>query len=82
MLSLETQIALIEWEPVNSRILTAKFSTKNGKIKLNIIQCSAPTNDADDEKKDAFYQQLQTVLDKAGKKDMTILMGDQCQDWN
>lgn len=76
MLSLEAQRALIGWEPVNSRIITAKFSTKNSKIKLNIIQCYAPTNDADDEKKDAFYQQLQTVLDKARKKDMTILMGD------
>ncbi|XP_048759317.2 craniofacial development protein 2-like [Ostrea edulis] len=76
MLSPEAQRALIGWEPVNSRIITAKFSTKKSKIKLNIIQCYAPTNDTDDEKKDAFYQQLQAVLDKAGKKDMTILMGD------
>lgn len=40
------------------------------------IQCYTPTNDDDDEKKYSFYQQLQAVLDKAGKKDMTILMGD------
>lgn len=26
--------------------------------------------------KEAFYQQFQTVFDKAGKKDMTTLMGD------
>lgn len=38
MLSLEAQRALIDWEPVNSRIITAKFSTKNSKTKLNIIQ--------------------------------------------
>ncbi|XP_056017425.1 craniofacial development protein 2-like [Ostrea edulis] len=50
--------------------------TKKSKIKLNIIQCYAPTNDTDDEKKDAFYQQLPAVLDKAGKKYMAILMGD------
>lgn len=49
---------------------------KKSKIKLNIIQCNAPYIDVDDEKKDGFYQQLPTVLDKAGKNDMTILMGD------
>lgn len=49
---------------------------KKSKIKLNIILCNAPTIDADDEKNDGFYQQLQTVLAKAGKNDMTILMGD------
>lgn len=36
-LRLEAQKALIGWEPVNSRIITAKFSTKKSKIKLNII---------------------------------------------
>ncbi|XP_062604829.1 craniofacial development protein 2-like [Saccostrea cucullata] len=76
MLSLEAQRALIGWEPVNSGIITTKFNTKESKIKLNIIQFYAPTNDADEEKNDAFYQQLQAVLDKTGKKDMTVLMGD------
>nr|KAG5685192.1 hypothetical protein BaRGS_011091 [Batillaria attramentaria] len=49
---------------------------KRKDIKLNIIQCYAPTNDAEQEKKDDFYQQLQTVIDRGGAKDMTILMGD------
>ena len=81
MLTPEAQRALICWEPVSSRIITAncKFATKKTKkkiIELNVIQCYAPTNDTEDEKKEDFYQHLQTVLDRVGKKDMTILMGD------
>ena len=79
MLTSEAQHALIGWEPVSSRIITAKFATKKTKkknIKLNVIQCYAPTNDTEDEKKEDFYQHLQTVLDRVGKKDMTLIMGD------
>lgn len=65
------QRALIGWRPVSSRIIRASFATKKKKIKLNVIQCYAPTNDAEDEKDD-FYHQLQDVLDR----DMTVLMGD------
>ena len=76
MLAQEVHGTPIGWEPVNSRIITAKFTTKKKDIKLNIIQCYAPTSDAEEEKKDDFYQQLQAVLDRRGAKDKTILMGD------
>ena len=76
MLAPEAHAALVSWEPVNSRIITAKFTTKKIDIRLNIIQRYAPTNDADEEKKDDFYQQLQAVFDRRGAKDITILMGD------
>ena len=69
MLAPEAQRALVNWEPVNSRIITAKFITKKKDIKLNIIQCYTPTNDAEEEKKDEFYQQLLAVIDKGGAKD-------------
>ena len=58
MLAPEAQRALVGWEPVNFRIITAKFTTKKKDIRLNIIQCYAPTNDAEEERKEEFYQQL------------------------
>nr|KAG5697989.1 hypothetical protein BaRGS_005807 [Batillaria attramentaria] len=69
MLAPEAQRALIGWEPVNSRIITAKFITKKKDIKLNIIQCYAPTNDAEEEKKDDFYQQLHDSGDQESHHD-------------
>ena len=76
MLAPEVQRALVDWEPVSYRIITAKFTAKKKDIRLNIIQCYAPTNDAEEENKGEFYQQLQEVIDGGGAKDMTILIGD------
>ena len=63
MLTPEAQGALIGWEPVSSRLIFAKFTTKKKNIKLNVVQCYAPTNEADDERKDDFYHQLQSLVD-------------------
>jgi exonuclease III len=76
MLSKEAQKALLGWEPVNSRIMSAKFRTSNNRIGLNIIQCYAPTNDAEESKKEEFYERLETIIRKQSNKDVTILMGD------
>ena len=75
MLAPEAHAALIGWEPVSSRTITAKFTTKKKDIRLNIIQCYALINDAEEKKKDDFCQRLQAVLDRRGAKDVTILMG-------
>ena len=53
MLAPEAHGALISWEPVNSCITMAKFTTEK-KDRLNIIQCYAPTNEAEEEKKEGF----------------------------
>ena len=76
MLAKEAQRALISWEAISLRIITAKFATKKKNIGINIIQCYAPTNDAEDEKKEEFYDQLQSVVNNQGDRDVTILMGD------
>ena len=75
VLAPEAHGALVGWEPVSSLIITAKFTTKKKDSRLNITQSHAPTNDAEEEKKNDFYQLLQAVLDRRGAKDITILVG-------
>ena len=74
MLNKEASKALLEWNPVSSRILTARFDSRF--VKLSIIQCYAPTNEAEEETKDTFYEQLQSVVDKVPKHDLLLVMGD------
>ena len=76
MLSKDAQKSLLGWEPVNSRLITAKFKTSNRRIALNIIQCYAPTNEAEEERKEEFYDRLEEIIRKQSARDVTILMGD------
>jgi len=76
MLSREAQKALLRWEPVSSRIIKAKFRSSQDRIALNIIQCYAPTNDAEDRVKEEYYQRLEETIRKCSKRDVTLVMGD------
>lgn len=44
---------------------------------MTLFQCYAPTNDADKEVTNAFYEQLQHKLDNTPDHDIKIIMGDQ-----
>ena len=47
---------LLEWKPVNDRLMKVRFNSKFAK--LTIIACYAPTEEAEEEEKDEFYEQL------------------------
>ena len=60
MISVRAKRTLMEWTPISKRIIKAQFYSKYKK--LTVIQMYAPTNDAIDEEKDEFYNQLQDTI--------------------
>ena len=70
----EEAMSLESWTPVNDRIIKARFYSKY--IKTTVIQVYAPTNEAPEDVKDAFYEQLQAVIEDTPTHDMLILQGD------
>lgn len=65
---------LLEWKPVNSRLMSARLKGRH--INITVIQCYAPTNESSDEVKDDFYHQLQSEVEKAPRHDLLVIMGD------
>ena len=65
---------LMEWKPISSRLIQARFFTKFAK--LTIIQCYAPTEMAAQETKEEFYSQLQEAISIVSSHDVLIVMGD------
>ena len=59
--------------PISDPIISAHFYSRY--IKTSIIQVYAPTNEAEVEAKDDFYDQLQKVIDSVPKHDILYLWG-------
>jgi exonuclease III len=57
--------SLMKWLPISERIILACFKTKIRN--LTVIQCYAPTEMTEKEKKEEFYQQLSETIDTATK---------------
>jgi hypothetical protein len=76
MLSKEAQKALVSWNPVSSRIISAIFKTSVKRINMRIVLCYAPTNDAPDEDKNDFYEALEAAQLETRTTVIRIVMGD------
>ncbi|KAM3624833.1 uncharacterized protein V6R79_002373 [Siganus canaliculatus] len=60
---------LMDWEPISDRMVRVRFNSKH--CKLTIIQCYAPTNEANDEK-----DHLSQVISKVPCHDLLLITGD------
>ena len=68
--------ALLSWQRVNERLLTAKFRLPQRKC-LTIIQAYAPTSTKQHEQDSViFYAQLQQLVDKVPARDSLLRLGD------
>lgn len=74
LISQQAEKSLMEWTPVNRRIITARFYSRYRRV--TIIQVYAPHNEREEEEKEQFYQELQETLDGCNRNDITIIMGD------
>ena len=76
LLSDRAREALIGYNPVSSRVITARFDS--APYKITVIQAYAPTTASSDEDIEAFYNILEDTLVKVHKKDIITITGD----WN
>ena len=65
---------LLEWEPISDRLIRARFNSTHSK--LTILQCYLPTNEAEDDDKDHWYEELQAAVRKVPVHDVLLVMGD------
>ena len=62
--------SLDSWRPISDGITEARFFSRF--IKTTVTQVYAPTNEADDEMKNDFYEQLQKIVDEVPRHDMLL----------
>lgn len=76
LLSKRAREALMGYNPVCSRIITARF--RGSPMNVSIIQVYAPTADSLDEEIETFYNKLEETWEDLPRKDVKVVMGD----WN
>ncbi len=74
LISKEKAKTLLEWEPVSERLIRVRLNSKF--CKLTILQCYAPTKEAEEEVKEDWYEQLQMAVSKVPQHDVLLLTGD------
>jgi hypothetical protein len=76
LLSAQAKKALIGYNPISSRIISARFEA--APFNITVIHVYAPTSTASEDDIEAFYSDIEDAIAKTGKKDIIILTGD----WN
>jgi exonuclease III len=74
LLMKKIQKHIISYELHNERLYKLRVKGKYNNIKL--INAYAPTEDETEEIKEQFYDDLQSIVDKVPKSDLTIMLGD------
>ncbi|XP_075157756.1 uncharacterized protein LOC142231022 [Haematobia irritans] len=74
LLSKNAYQALMQWKAYSDRIISARFRTRARNT--TIIQCYAPTDTAQIEQKEEFYNSLAKVFQDVKRGDIIILLGD------
>jgi exonuclease III len=65
---------ILRFEPVSDRLCSIRVC---GKFRnYSIINVHAPTEDKDDEEKDKFYLELETIYSRCPKHDIKMVLGD------
>lgn len=77
MLSKTAQEAFIGLEADGPRIITASSRTKNRRIRMDVIQCYAPTNESDEQVKEElkFCSRRLTIIQDHPRRNSIIRSG-------
>ena len=65
---------LLEWKPVNDRLMKVRFNSNFAK--LTIITCYSPTEEAEEEENDEFYEQLEEEIRTTVTRHDVMMIGD------
>ena len=76
LLNTKARKALIGYNPISSRIITARFNA--AQFKITVVHAYVPTSACSDEEIEAFYNTLEDALATVHRKDILIITGD----WN
>ena len=73
MVSRKVEKTLLEWKPVNDRLMKVRSNSKFAK--LTIIACYAPTEEADEEERDELYEHLKEEIGTRPRHDVLMVIG-------
>ncbi|CAM4843826.1 unnamed protein product [Rotaria magnacalcarata] len=74
LLSAKTKKTLIGYNPISSRVITARFSATP--FKLTVIHVYAPKSASSDDEIEIFYDSIEHALTQTAKMDIIIVTGD------